>query len=261
MHQTEPTRSLLGAPAEPFWHSARELKTAREVQSRLLPQRLPGLDTLEYAVCYVPARGLGGDYYDFLGKRSGRLGIALGDISGKGISAALMMASLQGSLRSHYAAATNEMGPTLESVNDLFYESTASQHFASLVLADYDDGLRRLRYANCGHLPPLLLRRDGTVERLAPTTTVLGAFEEWSCAVEETDVAAQDLVALYTDGISETTNHRGEEYGEDRLLDSLEIHRHLPLPAMIEAVLQSVRRFGRNRRRDDMTLLIARGME
>jgi serine phosphatase RsbU (regulator of sigma subunit) len=146
--------------------AAQELEFAREVQARLFPQKLPRLETLEYTGGCVPARQVGGDYFDFLELRPGRVALVLADIAGKGISGALLMANLQANLRSQYAMALDDLPRLLKSVNQLFYENTSESSYATLFFADYDDSSRRLRYVNCGHLPPLLLRAgQGSTDR------------------------------------------------------------------------------------------------
>ena len=128
----------------------------------------------------------------------------------------------------------------------------------TLFFAEYDDEQRRLRYANCGHLPPLLLRSDNTLDRLESTATVLGLFCDWDCMVEERSLRSGDILAIYTDGVTEAFNDRGEEFGEERLIDSLRRHRHLPAQGIISAVVNEVRRFSPHEQHDDITLTIAR---
>ena len=164
---------------------AQELEIAKQVQARLFPQKLPSLKTLDYAGVCLQARQVGGDYYDFLSLGQERLGIIIGDISGKGIAAALLMANFQANLRSQSAMALEEPEHFLKSVNQLFYENTAESAYATIFFAEYDDNGRRVRYANCGHYAGLLLRRDGTLERLESTCTVLGLFKEWDCSIAE----------------------------------------------------------------------------
>src|SRR6516225_10217435 len=156
------------------------MEFARQVQTWLFPQKLPAMQTLEYTGRCVPARTVGGDYYDFLELRPGRLALVLADIAGKGVPGALLMANLQANLRSQYAAAVDDLPGLLASVNRLFFQSTDDSSYATLFFADYDDATHRLRYANCGHRPALLLRSGGKdVERLHSTCTVLGMFEAW----------------------------------------------------------------------------------
>src|SRR5271157_2345232 len=179
--------------------AAQEMEYAKQVQARLFPQKLPSMKTLQYAGGCIQARQVGGDYYDFLELRPGRLALVLADIAGKGISGALLMANLQANLRSQYAIALDDLPRLLASVNRLFYENSDDASYATLFFADYDDSSRKLRYANCGHLPALLLRARASsqeapnqdqapqhnVERLRSTCTVMGLFEDWHCEIVE----------------------------------------------------------------------------
>jgi len=237
-------------------HAARELEIARQVQARLFPQRMPQVRTLEYAGACIQARHVGGDYYDFLDLGRGRLGLVIADIAGKGIAAALLMANLQANLRSQCAVASDQPQQFLRSVNQLFYENTADGDYATFFFAEYDDSTRRLRYANCGHLSPLLLRHDNALERLDSTSTVLGLFEEWNCSIEEQQLLPGDTLALYTDGITESSNDAGEEFGQQRLVETLRRHRGLRSQPLLEAVVEEVRRFNPNEQQDDITLIV-----
>ena len=250
---------------------AQEMEFARQVQARLFPQKLPAMKTLEYTGACIQARMVGGDYYDFLELRPGRLALVLADIAGKGVSGALLMANLQANLRSQYAMAIDGLPRLLASVNRLFYESTDDASYATLFFADYDDSSRKLRYANCGHLPPLLLRARGSsqdqvsgapkVEWLRSTCTVMGLFEAWHCEIAEVDLSPDDTLVLYTDGITEAAKADGEEFGESRLLDTLESHSHLPLGLLLQALVAAVQQFsGGSEQQDDITLVIARSL-
>ena len=170
---------------------SRELEIAREVQAKLLPQDRPVLASLDYAGACLQARIVGGDYFDFVSLAPDQFGLVLADISGKGISAALLMASLQANLRAQYANAPHDLAQVLGTVNKIFFDSTASNHYATLFFGVYHETERTLRYANCGHLPPVLLRADGQVERLGVTAPVVGLFDTpWECATGETSLAA-----------------------------------------------------------------------
>ena len=203
------------------------------VQARLFPQSQPPFGTLDYAGVCIQARQVGGDYYDFLNLGQERLGLVVGDIAGKGIAAALLMANLQANLRSQCAIALEQPHRFLESVNQLFYENTVESAYATLFFAEYDSRAGGLRYANCGHLPALILRSDNTLDRLAPTCTVLGLFQDWECAIGESSLFPGDTLALYTDGVTEAFNDRGEEFGEQRLVDSLRRHCDLRPRALL----------------------------
>ena len=140
-----------------------EMQIARQVQSRLLPQQAPVLKTLDCAGKCIQTRAVGGDYYDFLEFGAGKLGMVLADISGKGMSAALLMANLQANLRGQYALATEDFPRLLRSVNYLFYKNTETSHYATMFFSIYDDQKRTLHYVNCGHNAPILLRAGGDV--------------------------------------------------------------------------------------------------
>ena len=238
--------------------AAHELEIARQVQARLFPQRLPELESLEYAGACVQTHRVGGDYYDFLDLGQARLCLVLGDIAGKGIAAALLMANLQANLRSQCATAVEQPEQLLRSVNRLFYENTAENAYATLFYAEFDDRTCRLRYANCGHPPGLVVQNDGTVKRLSSTATVLGLFPEWPCRTGELQLRPGDLFVIYTDGITEALNTRDEEFGEDRLLDVMRRSRDLSASRIVTDVFAEVRRFSGDQQRDDVTLIVAR---
>jgi serine phosphatase RsbU (regulator of sigma subunit)/catechol 2,3-dioxygenase-like lactoylglutathione lyase family enzyme len=237
---------------------AHELDIARQVQARLFPQKFPACSTLEYAGICVQARQVGGDYYDFLSLGQKRLGLVIGDIAGKGMAAALLMANLQAHLRSQCAMALDQPEKLLRSVNQVFYENTTDSAYATLFFAEYDDELQRLRYVNCGHLSGLLLRRDNSVERLESTCTVLGLFTEWDCSIGECQLFGGDILALYTDGVTESFNEVGEEFGEEGVLSSLNRHHTLPPAEMVQAILADVQHFGSQEQQDDVTLIVAK---
>lgn len=237
--------------------AALEMEIACQVQSKLLPQRAPALPTLDYAARCVQARAVGGDYYDYLDLGSNRVAFVLADISGKGISAALLMANLQAGLRSQAALLVEDFAQSLRLVNRLFFECTELSKYASLFLGIYDDATRSLRYVNCGHNPPLLLRGP-TIERLVATATVLGLFEELECVVAETTLASGDILALYTDGVVEATNATQKEFGEAGLEQALRKNRHLDALSIVESVVARVQEFSAGELTDDLTLLVAR---
>jgi serine phosphatase RsbU (regulator of sigma subunit) len=238
--------------------AARELEIAKQVQARLFPQKLPQFGTLDYAGLCMQAHDVGGDYYDFLTLGEQRLGLIIGDTSGKGIGAALLMANLQANVRSQSAMALDHPERFLRSVNQLFYENTSDSAYATLFLAEYDDRKRSFRYVNCGHYSPLLLRADNTLERLTSTSTVLGLFPEWNCAVEERQLHPGDILALYTDGITETFNAAGEEFGERRLVAALRQNAERSSEAIIAAIVDEVRGFSPHQQHDDITLIVAK---
>ena len=254
----EAERRAQAAKLEADRQAAREMAIAKQVQARLFPQHQPPTRTLAYAGICHPARTVGGDYYDFLDLGSGRLGLVVADIAGKGIGAALLMANLQAALRSQCATAGEQPERFLRSVNQLLYENTAGGDYATLFFAEYDDRTRKLRYSNCGHPPALLLRGDDTVERLGSTCTVVGLFDKWDCAMEERELAPGDAVLLYTDGITEALNAEQEEFGEERLLEATRQHRELAPSELLAAVADHAQRFSPDEQADDITLMVAK---
>lgn len=256
--QIEAQRRAVAEKLEAERRADQELEIAKQVQARLFPQTLPALHTLDYAGICIQAREVGGDHYDFLNLGQERLGLVIADISGKGIAAALLMAHLQANLRSQCAIAWDEPRRLLRSVNQLFYENSRDNAYATLFFAEYDDKARRLRYANCGHLPALLLRSDNSLERLDSTGTVLGLFSEWDCSIAEREIFSGDTLALYTDGVTESFNNAGEEFGERRLIEALRRNRDLSSEALLASIVEDVQHFSPQEQHDDITLIVAR---
>jgi serine phosphatase RsbU (regulator of sigma subunit)/catechol 2,3-dioxygenase-like lactoylglutathione lyase family enzyme len=254
----EAHRRTLARKFETERRTAQEIEIAKQVQARLFPQIHPEAKTLEYAGLCLQARQVGGDYFDFLDLGRQRLGLVVGDVSGKGIAAALLMANLQANLRSQCALALTHPELFLRSVNRIFYDNTSDSAFASLFFAEYDDDTQCLRYANCGHLSALILRPDNTCTRLESTGTLLGLFSDWECPIAEFQLEPGDLLALYTDGITEALNSDGQEFGEERLIEALRQHRNHPCCSAVEAITEQVRNLNPTDQHDDITLILAK---
>ncbi len=235
-----------------------QLARARVVQKGLLPQEKPTLETLDYAGSCTQARTVGGDYYDFLNTGPGEVGFVLADVAGKGIAAALLMANLQGVLHSQYGMGSQNLPQLLASANRHFCKHTSTDRYATLFLGTYRDDRRTLHYVNCGHNPPILLRKAGAVERLNPTATVLGLFWDWECSVAEIQLESGDVLCLYTDGITETTGPGEEEFGERRLVEALRNNRDLEAAGILRNLENAVEQFRSGEQEDDVTLVIAR---
>jgi len=231
-----------------------DLRAAQEVQSWLFPRHCPVVRGLAYAGGCQQARQLGGDFYDFIGNGDSRLGIVVGDIAGKGIAAALSMATLRTLIRSQYPEKAESLPGLMASVNALFHESTPSATYSTLFVASYDDATHRLRYVNCGHLAPLVLHADGRVSQLASSAPAIGLFADWQGSQAEIELLPGDLVAIFTDGITEASNSSGEEFGTDRLVRQLVACEHLPVSATVANTLTLVSGYGREQE-DDMTLV------
>jgi phosphoserine phosphatase RsbU/P len=239
--------------------TAREMEIAKEVQSRLLPQSAPRLKTLGCAAQCIQARAVGGDYYDFLDLGPGRVGLVLADVSGKGVHAALLVANLQAHLRSQSGVLPVDPVRVLEYVNHMLWKSTAPEHYATLFFGMYDDSTRHLAYVNCGHNPPVLLRRQGGVERLTATALVIGLFDTWNCSVGHVDLGPGDVLAIFSDGITEAARAE-EEFGEARFIDELRSGMGRSETDLLRSILANVQQFSAGNQSDDLTLVIARGI-
>src|SRR6202795_58232 len=262
-----------------------ELAIAQEVQAQLYPKLITQLENLEVHGFCRPARTVSGDYYDFLGLNSDKLMLAVGDISGKGISAALLMATIHSAVRAYSIedrsvlreAATvgaaggsglmlaselrwTEASPAalLTLLNHQLYESTPDAKYATLFLGIYDGETRRLTYSNGGHLPPILISEDGSSQLLSCGGTVVGLFDNLSFPEATVQLRRGDVLVAYSDGVTEPENDYGE-FGEERLIQLVRENRHLPLERITEIVTIAVDDWiGDNEQPDDVTLVLAR---
>jgi sigma-B regulation protein RsbU (phosphoserine phosphatase) len=239
----------------------REVEIAREVQERLFPQKLPVIAGLDYAGHCRPALGVGGDYYDFLALPRGNLGIAIGDVSGKGIAAALMMASLQASLRSEATRAPENLAAAVANINRLVYEASASNRYATFFYGQYDPAQGKFDFVNAGHNPPMLFRLadGGTVTRLEPGGTVIGLLEDAHYLQGSVRISPGDVLVAFTDGISEAMNLADEEWGEERLIDVIQGCHAKTAQEVLECIFAAATQFaGAAPQHDDMTLVVLR---
>jgi phosphoserine phosphatase RsbU/P len=260
-----------------------ELAIAQEVQAQLYPKLITQLEGVEVHGFCRPARTVSGDYYDFLGLNSDKLLLAVGDISGKGISAALMMATIHSAVRAYSIediavlreplamavaggtelaseAREREVSPAalLTLLNHQLYENTPAAKYATLFLGIYDGATRRLTYANGGHLPPILISEDGSSRPLDCGGTVVGLFDNLSFPEETVQLRPGDLLVAYSDGVTEPENDYGE-FGEERLIQLVRSNRQLPLARITEVVTAAVEDWiGDNEQPDDVTLVLAR---
>ena len=233
-----------------------ELGFAGEVQRALFPRQLPSRAGLEFAAICLPARGISGDYYDVLQLPDGRLIFAVADISGKGISAAILMANLQAVLRL-VAETSQSPREVCARLNYHLYQVTDPARFATFFYAEWQPAERRLSYINAGHLPPVLLgSRRG--QRLDQGGLPLGILGQSDYQAGHVPLESGDMLALYSDGITEATSSNGEEFGEDRLTTLIESHCREPLAEVQRRVLQAVRDWSGKEPEDDMTLLLVR---
>ena len=259
-----------------------ELAIAQEVQAQLYPKSIAQLESLEVHGFCRPARTVSGDYYDFLALNSGKLMLAVGDISGKGISAALLMATIHSAVHAYSIedipvlyepAATGRSGLMLASelkgreaspaalltlLNHQLYESTPAAKYATLFLGIYDEPTRRLTYANGGHLPPILISENGSSQLLDCGGTVVGLFDNLTFPEATVQLRPGDVLVAYSDGVTEPESDYGE-FGEERLIQLVRENRHLPLERITEIVTAAVADWiGDNEQPDDVTLVLAR---
>ncbi len=223
---------------------ARELEIAREVQERLFPQEAPPASGLDYAGQCRPAATIGGDYYDFLPLRGGRLGFTIGDVSGKGIPAALLMASLRASLRGLAITHSGTIAEMMSDLNQLIYEASPEDRFATLFYGIFDPASRVFTYVNAGHNAPIWLRAtSGELVRLAEGGVMIGAFRSSQYRQASVTLAAGDTLVIFTDGINEARNAAGEEFGEKRIIESVREGAALPAAALLDRILCAVESF------------------
>ncbi len=246
----------LDASKSELMRAEAELDFARKVQQALFPRRLPPRGGLEFTAICIPARGISGDYYDIHELEDGRLIIAIADISGKGIPAAILMANLQALVR---VIAHSDLSPSevCSRLNYHLAEVTDFSRFATLFYAEWLPSERRLRYVNAGHNPPLLVNGTGCL-RLEKGGIPLGIFEESDFETGEAMLMPGDLLVLYSDGITEAGQSSGREFGEERLRALVETGRTKPLADLQALILDEVRRWTETDPDDDITLLMAR---
>ena len=262
-----------------------ELAIAQEVQNQLFPRPVSDLESLEVHGFCRPARTVSGDYYDFLTASSHKLILAVGDISGKGISAALLMATIHSAVRAYSMENLSQMrepvavgavagsgrimatwpegvevspGALLSLLNHQLYESTPPEKYATLFLGIYDGRSHHLTYSNGGHLPPILIGKDGAIRRLEAGGTVVGLFDNMTYDEGAVEMHPGEIFLAYSDGVTEPENDFGE-FGEQRLIDLVRDNRDLPLPQISQIVTLAVDNWiGDNEQPDDVTLVLAR---
>jgi phosphoserine phosphatase RsbU/P len=238
----------------------REIEIAREVQERLFPQSIPTLAGVSLAGSCRPALGVGGDYYDIFEMLESKVGLAIGDVSGKGVPAALLMASLRACLRTMTTFGEADLAQLMERLNQLVYESSAAHRYATFFFAAYDPSGRKLVYVNAGHNPPFLLRNGAAgsarCERLKAGGAVIGLLPHTTYEEASLTLNPGDLLVLYTDGFSEAMTAEDEEWGEERMLAAVEAVRSKSAEEVLSGLFEAADRFTQGApQQDDMTLL------
>lgn len=236
-----------------------ELNIAREVQQALFPRELPEASGLEFSAVCIPSAGISGDYYDALALADGRLILTIADISGKGVSAAILMANLQALIRA-LAPSAPEPGAVCRRLNEHLHQVTDAAKFATLFYAEWNPTERRLTYVNAGHNAPLLLG-NGRCLRLEQGGMPLGMFPTTDFDTGRVCLNPGETLVLYSDGITESVTANGEEFGESRLEEVVKAHCGRPLAEIQAQVLEAVRRWSGSRQEDDMTLMLVRATD
>jgi phosphoserine phosphatase RsbU/P len=233
----------------------RELDEARRIQRKLLPAAMPTLDGWELAVSWQPASGVGGDCFDAIPFGSSRLGLSIADVVGKGIPAALLMSNLQASVRA-FATNTTEPAELCQQVNRILCGHIAEGRFISFFYCIVDSDDATLTFANAGHYPPILIRADGSVERLATGGPVLGVFPDGTYEQGRVALRGGDRIVLYTDGIIDVCNAADEDFGDSRLVELAVANRTCSAPALQARLANTVDAFSDGRFQDDATLIV-----
>ena len=235
----------------------RQMEIAQEVQKELFPKSVPKVPGLEMAGVCLPAVGIGGDYYDFLPMGEHRVGLVIADVSGKGIPAALLMAGLQASVRG-LARPTLPAAEVNRLLNDVLYRSTSPSRYATLFYGVWDGRDRSLLYSNAGHNPPIQIGSNGHA-RLTSGGIPLGVLDDAIWDQERRFLLPGDIIALWTDGVTEATDPGGQEFGEQRLVEILTRHRDRNLEELVQIVLDELNRWlAGHPPQDDLTLVLAR---
>lgn len=240
-----------------------QVELARQVQRDLLPSADPQRTGIDVAAECLPASQVGGDFYDIVTLPDGRVSFVVGDVSGHGISAALLMGLIYGSMSNPPWGTSEDPDRAAARLNELLLTKTSGQRFATLFWCSYDPASRVVRYLNAGHLPALWLRRqpEGAwrVDRLAEGGPVLGLLPAQAYQTASVPANAGDVIVLFSDGITEAPNRHDEQFGEERLIAVAQQHAHLPARATCDAILAAVRSFTGDRPApDDQTLLVVR---
>lgn len=232
----------------------REIAEARSIQQGFLPKEIPQLQGYEIAGAWQPARVVGGDYYDVLPFGRETLGVCIADVAGKGLPAALLMSNLQAAFRG-FASPAMSPENLCDKLNSLVCHNIANDRFITFFYAQLDGATRQLRYTNAGHNAPIVVRQDGTHDRLREGGGILGVFPVQAFDMGTYDLGPGDRVLLFTDGVTEAPNAEGEEFGEARLLQVLVENRELSAENLQKKVLSEVAEFCRGHWHDDATLI------
>jgi len=250
-NQLERGQQVVRAEAE---HD-REMREAGDIQKRLLPRHITQIPGLDISADWKPARVLGGDYFDILRFGDGSVGLCIADVEGKGVPAALVMSNLQSAVKA-FATPAMEPEQLCRRLNTIFCEDVQTERFISLCYARLEPANRRLTFTNAGHCPPLLMRANGQTEKLERGGAVLGRLPGWKYEQGEVTLGANDVLVLFTDGVTEAENSEQQEFGEERLTACVRSCGEMTAAGLQRELLAQVAKHCGNRFHDDATLMI-----
>lgn len=237
-----------------------DLRAAKTIQQNLLPKTVPEIPGFDVAGAMIPAKEVGGDYFDYLVLPEGRRGFVVADVSGKGLPAAMLMSNLQGTIRAQ-ATVTSSCSRCVTVANQMLKLSVSPGQFVTLFLAALDPAQKMLSYCNAGHNPPYLFKTDGSHRELTAGGPLLGAFEGLAYDEETVTLGRRDVLIVFSDGVTEAFNEAGEMYEESRLLEAVRPVLAKTAPEILSAIIESVRRFaGKTPAADDLTLLVLKAL-
>jgi sigma-B regulation protein RsbU (phosphoserine phosphatase) len=252
-------KTRVGSPIIP---SQEEWEAARSAQERIFPALRPAIPGLDYYGDWRPARGVSGDYIDYFAMKAGNLGLAVGDVSGKGMPAALLTSSLHSTIRAIQFTPNSSLPELVHSIHELFYKICPDNCYATLFVARFDPVEHRLHYVNAGHEPPFVLRKNGGHYRtifLESGGPAIGMLRRSSYREGVVLLSPGDLVVAYTDGLCETRNNRGQEWGWPRFLEKVESSAKMPAREIVDAVMQETETFAAGAPQyDDVTLWVGK---
>jgi sigma-B regulation protein RsbU (phosphoserine phosphatase) len=236
----------------------REWAEACEVQRGFMPHVLPGIETLSYSARCRQLRELGGDCYDFVPLPDHRVAVTVGDASGKGLAAALMISNVQSALRTAASLSGNDGAAVLDLVNRQVHATALADRYVTLFYGVFEERTRTLHYVNAGHNPPMVIRRDGSIDWLETGGAPIGIFSDWTYEEGEIQLNPGDLLLAYTDGVTEAVNPAGEQWGVEGLQRATAERLEETPEDIVCAIFKAIDEFSRGRQSDDATVLVMR---
>lgn len=236
----------------------REWAAASEVQRGFMPHLVDGIENLSYSARCRQLRELGGDCHDFVPLPDNRVAVTVGDASGKGLAAALMMSNVQSALRTAALLAGNDGAAIIDLVNRQVHATALADRYVTLFYGVFDARTRTLRYVNAGHNPPMVIRRDGSIDWLETGGAPIGIFSGWTYEEGEIQLNPGDLVVAYTDGVTEAVSPVGEQWGVESLRKTAAESLEQSPDDIVRTIFTAIDEFSRGRQTDDATVVVMR---